>query len=113
MNDFGHSEGAKPTMVSSVIRNVDKQTFPTSETKKHSQKSFREQISVNNGNTMELTVWAISGKARLYQEFQRQLTTLSQELDKKHLFQVTNRPGESGLADVVGNKLIRFSVICA
>ena len=48
------------TMVSSMIRNVDKQTFPNFGVKEHSQRSFRNQTSVNNEQYHE-----VSGVANL------------------------------------------------
>ena len=56
-------------------------------------------------------MWKISGKIWHSQEFQRLLPTLPPELGKSQLRRVINRPGESGLAGVVGQKFIHFGVI--
>ena len=50
-------------------------------------------------------MWNISGKIWHSQKFQRLLLTLSPELGKSQLRRVINRPGESGLAGVVGHNL--------
>ena len=63
-------------------------------------------------NAMRLAaMWKISGKIWHSQEFQRLLPTLTPELGKSQLRRVINRPGESGLAGVVGQKSIHFGVI--
>jgi len=44
-------------------------------------------------------------------DFRTRLPVLSQQADENHLFQFTRRPGISGLAGVVNNKLIHFVVV--
>jgi len=61
--------------------------------------------------TLRLAAWKVSGKDYLCQEFQEQLPNLSLVLEDIHHQTIMNRPGESGLAGVVKNKLIQFIVM--
>ena len=74
-----------------------------------------QQILLNPGakihplvqkSTVRLVAWLVSRKTYLQREYQKGLLTLSQILEGNVLSQITNQPGESGLADVMGNKLI-------
>ena len=60
---------------------------------------------------MRLAAWEISGKIWHCQEFQSHLPILSVELGESQLRQVMNRSGESGVAGVMGRKLIYSCVI--
>ena len=61
--------------------------------------------------SLRLAVWTVSGKGYLQQEFQRGLPSLFKvQADKVH-YQITIRPGQSGLAGVVKEKLIHFDVL--
>ena len=62
-------------------------------------------------SSLRLAAWLVSGKVKDQQDFQRQLPTLSPELDPKELELVTTRVGESLVAGVVRGKLIHFHVI--
>jgi len=53
----------------------------------------------------------ISGQDWKRREYQKGVPVLSQQADENHLFQFTRRPGISGLAGVVNNKLIHFVVV--
>ena len=55
---------------------------------------------------LRLLAWTILGKSYLQKEFQRMLQSLSQVPKGKVQSLITNRPGESGIAGAVGNKLI-------
>ena len=69
--------------------------------------------NVNRETTsLRLAVWTVSGKGYLQQEFQRGLPSLFIKVqgDKVH-YQITIRPGQSGLAGVVKEKLIHFDVL--
>ena len=57
-------------------------------------------------SVLRLVAWLVSGKTYLQRECQNRLLALSQIPEGKVLSQITNRPGESGLAGVMGNKLI-------
>ena len=58
-----------------------------------------------------LVAWLVSGKVYLQKEYQKGLSTLSQMPQEQVLSQITNRPGESGLAGAIGSKLISLVTI--
>ena len=60
---------------------------------------------------LRLVAWTISPEISLQQAYRRKLLSLSQMKDDQAQFQITSRPGESSVADVVNNKLIPFDVI--
>ena len=61
--------------------------------------------------TLRLAVWTVSGKNCLQQDFQRGLLSLFQVQGDKVHYQITIRPGQSGLAGVMKEKLIHFDVL--
>ena len=61
--------------------------------------------------TLRFAAWKISGRDYLCQGFREQLPDLFLIQEEVHLQEIMNRPGESGLAGVVGDKLIQFRVI--
>ena len=61
--------------------------------------------------TLRLAAWKSSGKDYLCQGFWEQLPVLLLTQGEVHLQEIMNRPGETGLAGVVGDKLIQFRVI--
>ena len=62
-------------------------------------------------NSLKLVAWRISGRTWQIKEYQRGLQDLLQLPEDQVHFLITNRPGESGLAGVVNNKLVPFSVL--
>lgn len=58
--------------------------------------------------SQRLMAWKISGIALKWTEFQRMLPILYHIPEGRVPYLVTNRPGISGLAGVVGNKLIHL-----
>ena len=61
--------------------------------------------------TLRLAAWKISGRDYLWQGFWEQLPDLLLTEGEVHLQGIMNRPRESDLAGVVGDKLIQFRVI--
>ena len=61
--------------------------------------------------TLMSAVWTVSGKSYLQEAFQGQLTNLLPVCDGQVQYQITTRPGHSGLAGVMKKKLIHFDVI--
>ena len=61
--------------------------------------------------TLRLAAWKISGTDYCYQGFREQLPVLLLTQGEVHLQEIMNRPRESGLDDVAGDKLIQFRVI--
>ena len=61
--------------------------------------------------TLRLVVWTISGKNCKQKEFRRRLQSLSLEQEGQVQQLITNRPGVSGVAGVVGERLIPFDVL--
>ena len=53
---------------------------------------------------LRLVACLVSGKIYLQKEYQRGLSTLFQMPEEQVLSQITNQPGESGLAGVIGSK---------
>ena len=75
---------------------------------------LNHQAQINpliTSKTLRLTVWTVSGKGCLQQEFQRGLPSLLQVQGYKIHYQITICPGQSGLAGVVKEKLIHFDVL--
>lgn len=70
----------------------------------------RVHLLVEN-KTLRLAAWKISGLDYLCQEFQKQLPNSYPVLEGTHRQIITNRPGESGLAGIVNEKLIQFIVV--
>ena len=60
---------------------------------------------------LRLVAWLKSGKVYFQNGYQKGLLTLSQLPEEQGLSQITNRPGESGLAGFIGNKLIPLVTI--
>ena len=61
--------------------------------------------------SLRLLVWLISGKGDLQKGYQKKLSTLSQMPEEQVFSQITNQPVESGLAGVIGSKLIPLVTI--
>ena len=61
--------------------------------------------------TLRLAAWKISGRDYLCQGFWEQLPDLLLTQGEVHLQEIMNRPGESGLVGIIGDKLIQFRVI--
>ena len=57
-------------------------------------------------SSLRLLVWLASGKVYLQKECQKGLSNLSQMPEEQVLSQITNRPGKSGLARDIENKII-------
>ena len=57
--------------------------------------------------------WKVSGNSLLIQGYQSHLPVLSPVLEAKDQVQtqIMTRPGENGLAGVLGKKLIHFSIL--
>ena len=60
---------------------------------------------------LQLLAWIASGKGYLQKEYQRNLPLLSQMPDDQAHSLITNRPGVSGIAGVLGNKLIPLNAL--
>ena len=65
---------------------------------------------VKNGS-LTLVAWNISGRIWQTREYQKGLQDLSQMPEDRVHSLLTNRPGESGLAGVVNNKLIPLNAL--
>ena len=61
--------------------------------------------------SLRLAAWKISGKDYVCQEYQKQLPHLSQNAGEMVQRGIMSRPGVSGLAGVIKNKLIQFHVM--
>lgn len=109
-DDSRNSNVAHPSMVSSIVRDVNSQTIVIPKQSVLID-SLVDKHPLLVSNTMKLAVWKILGKVWRCQGFQKQLPNLLQELDENHLQQVKNRLGESGMVGVAENKLINFSVL--
>ena len=62
-------------------------------------------------SSLRLLAWLVSGKVYLQKGYQKGLSTLFQMPEEHVLSQITNRPGESGLAGVIGSNLIPLVTI--
>ena len=72
----------------------------------------KEVHSLVADKTLRLAVWKVSGNPLLIKDYQSRLQVLSPVLEGQVQTQITTRPGENGLAGVLGKKLIRFSYLC-
>ena len=61
--------------------------------------------------SLTLVAWLVSGKVYLQKGYQKGLSTLSQMPEEQVLSQITNRPGKSELAGVIGSKLMPLVTI--
>ena len=61
--------------------------------------------------TFTLVAWMVSGDICLRKEFLSRQPILSPIQGDRVLYQVTSRPGRSGLADVIEGWLIHFDVL--
>ena len=61
--------------------------------------------------SLTLVAWLVSGKVNLQKGYQKGLSTLSQMPEEQVLSQITNRPGKSELAGVIGSKLMPLVTI--
>ena len=64
---------------------------------------------LQEGKQLQLVAWKVSRKP--LREYQNSLLHLSQIPEDQGQYQITNRPGESGLAGVVNGSLIPLQVI--
>ena len=61
--------------------------------------------------SLQLVAWMISGKESKLREYHRKLQSLSVHREDRVHNLITNRPGASGIAGVVQDKLIPFDVL--
>ena len=101
-NFADNSSLAQSVVVFTSSTNVNRETNSN-----NSRKGSLNEPKVGEAFThRDREIKTISGKSYLQKEFQKTLQTLSQVPKDKVQFHITNRPGESGIAGVVGNKLI-------
>ena len=62
-------------------------------------------------SSLGMVAWLVSGKVYLQKGYQKGLSTLSQMLEEQVLRQITNQLGETGLAGIIGSKLILLVTI--
>jgi len=61
--------------------------------------------------TLRLVAWTVSGNPFLQKAYQKNLQNLSSKLGEEALGLITNRPGESGVAGVLRDKLVPLDVL--
>ena len=66
---------------------------------------------LQEGNQLHLVPWKVSGKSVKVRGYQNSLPHLSQIPEGQDQYLITNWPGESGLAGVMNQRLIRLQVI--
>ena len=62
-------------------------------------------------SSLRLVAWLVSGEFYFQKGYQKRLSTLSKMPEEQVFSQITNRRGESGLASVIGTKLIPLVTI--
>ena len=62
-------------------------------------------------DTFTLVAWKVSGKNCLTEEFLNKQPDLPPSQEEQVLWEIKNQPGRSGLAGVIGRKLIRFGAL--
>ena len=71
----------------------------------------REVNPLFTNRKLGLAVWTLSRKDYVRREFQKQLSNLLQAQDERAKSQITDRPGECGVAGVINHSLMHFHVI--
>ena len=66
---------------------------------------------LQEGNQLHLVAWKVSGKSWKVRKYQNSLPHLFQISEGQDQYLITNRPGKSGLADVMNERLIPLQVI--
>ena len=105
-HDHGYACLAEPVMVSNPLENDYEKSNSLTRSSKSFTHSKRQNSSSNSELVTELVVWLVSGKIYLQKEYHKVLSTLSQMPEEQVLSQITNWPGESGLASAIESKLI-------
>ena len=88
---------ANTTLVSSPVRDVNAISTAVDATARSTVRSSRKQIG-----------YEVTGNPLRWKEFQAMQPSLYLNQEGRVLLQVTNQPGTSGLAGVIGKKLINF-----
>ena len=102
---------AQSILVFIPFSNVNRNTSYPSKDKRSSQRSFRKRTSLYHQQNSK-----VSGMENLRERSSlsgvlRTASSLSLTQGEVHLQEIMNRPGESRLAGVIGDKLIQFRVI--
>ena len=66
---------------------------------------------LQEGNQIQLLAWKVSGKPWKVREYQNSLLQLSQIPEGQGQYLITNRAGESGIADFMSERLIPLQLI--
>ena len=110
-SNYSDTHMANSAMVCTTSKNVCAATISSASDKKYVNKSTGEKSSSSTlveTSSLRLAVWKVSGKVCKWKEFQAMLPSLSQIQGEKAQQLITNRPGVSGLAGVMKDKLILF-----
>ena len=87
-------------------------TSAFTKTKQFTQKSFRQSTSLSGKQNSQVSGMEKSQEETIFvRDFYNSFKNLSPNLEGIHLHAIMNRPGESGFAGVVKNKLIQFHVM--
>ena len=62
-------------------------------------------------NSLQLVVWTVSRESCLQREYRKNLSSLLLNLGDREQSLITNRPGESSVAGVLGKRLIPLDVL--
>ena len=98
-------------LIPSVTATINAKPLLLSQIPNLSECSTKELHFLVEKGSFELLAWTVSSKSYLQKEYQKNLPLLSQMLEDQAQSLITNRPGWSGIAGVVGGKLIQLHVL--
>ena len=102
---------ANTNVVPNSVTNVSSESHQTAISKQSLIKFSRKTSPLIKLGSLFLVAWLVSGQIWRQRDYRKGLQTLSSVPEEKALHLLTNRPGESGLAGVIENKLIPLDVM--
>ena len=91
--------------------NANKETNSNTKFSHTFSRSKKESPSISVEQSLILVVWQISVRDYLSREFLRKQPSLLPSQEGKVLWEISNRPGRSGLAGVTHGKLIHYDAL--
>ena len=109
--NFDNTSLANTVLVPSVTKALNSKPFNFAQSPDLLQGPNKEPHPLRTKGSLQLLAWIVSGKGYLQKEYQRKLPLLSQMPDDQAQSLITNRPGISGIAGVLGDKLIPLNAL--
>ena len=109
-SSYHNTSMANAAMVGNINLNVGS-TSHNSTQSDHIVAKLSGEEAPQEGSQLQLVAWTVSGMPWRVKEYQNSMPHLLQIPEGQGQYLITNRPGESGLADVVSGRLIPLRVI--